>query len=235
MIGNQSKQNRSVVWWSCWGVVALMLVLTAITLPMAPDSVAIHWGVDGTPDAQASAVFALFLIPLVSVGMQLLALLLPKIDPGRDNHENFRTSYWKVILAILVYLGGIHGLICYAAVGGEVNMTTAFSVMVGLLLIVIGNYLGKLRPNWTIGIRTPWTLSSKRSWNKTHQLGRWIMMFMGLATGLIAFWPGRMAWIVVGSVWGVCLLTLVVYSWLVWRADPERVSPSGVLPAKSPD
>lgn len=231
MNANESKRNSSVVWWSCWVALALMFVLAAITLPKALDSVTVHWGIDGTPDAQASTAFALFLIPLVSVGIQLIAIFLPRIDPGGENYQNFQASYWKVILTILIYLGGIHGLICYAAVGQEVNMATILPVMVGALLIVIGNYLGKLRPNWMIGIRTPWTLSSKRSWNKTHRLGRWVMMFIGLATGFIALSPGRTAYMVVGTVWGVCLLTLVVYSWLVWRSDPDKVPPAGVFPA----
>ena len=224
------KQNSSIVWWSCWGVIALMLVLTAITLPQAADKVPIHWGFDGTPDQKASALLALLFIPLVSIVALLAALLLPRIDPGRENYQNFEASYWKVILAFLVYLGGFHGLICYAAAGNEVNMTSALCVMVGILMIVIGNFMGKLRPNWMIGIRTPWTLSSKRSWDKTHRLGRWVIMLMGVATGLIAFSPSTVTYAIVGTVWVTGLLTLVIYSWLVWRADPDKVPPAGVSP-----
>ena len=151
----------------------------------------------------------LLFIPLISIGVLLLALLLPRIDPGRENYRNFETSYWKVILAFLIYLGGFHGLICYAAAGHKVNMTSALAVMVGILLIVIGNFMGKLRPNWMIGIRTPWTLSSKRSWDKTHRLGRWVMMFMGVATGLIALSPGVEAFMIVGAIWAACFATLL--------------------------
>ena len=234
MITNESqcefKRRSSVVWWSCWGAIALMLVLTAITLPQAAEKVPIHWGFDGTPDQNAPALLTLLFIPLISIGVLLLALLLPRIDPGRENYKNFEASYWKVILAFLIYLGGFHGLICYAAAGHKVNMTSALAVMVGILLIVIGNFMGKLRPNWMIGIRTPWTLSSKRSWDKTHRLGRWVIMFMGVATGLIAFSPGVEAFIIVGAIWTACLATLLVYSWLVWRADPDKVPPSGVSP-----
>ena len=224
------KQSNSVVWWSCWVAIALMLVLTAITLPQASDKVPIHWGFDGKPNQNAPALLALMLIPLTSIGALLLALLLPKIDPGRANYRNFEASYWKVILAFLIYLGGFHGLVCYAAAGHEVNMTSALAVMVGILLIVIGNFMGKLRPNWMIGIRTPWTLSSKRSWDKTHRLGRWVTMLMGVATGLIALAPRTAALMVVGAIWVAGLLTLVVYSWMVWRTDPNKVPPSGVLP-----
>ena len=229
MIANKFKRN-SVVWWSCWGVVALMLALTAITLPQVADKVTIHWGIDGAPDQEASAWLALLLIPLISIGLQLLALCLPRIDPGRANYRNFDTSYWKVILAILIYMFGFHLLICYAAAGYEVEIAKALPVMVGILLIVMGNFLGKLRPNWMVGIRTPWTLSSKRSWDKTHRLGRWVMMLMGVAVGLIAFSPNMMACIIVAAIWGACLLTLVVYSWLIWRSDPNKVPPAGVLP-----
>ena len=230
MITNESKGSRSVVWWSCWGVIALMFVLTAITLPQAAAEIPVHWGIDGMPDQSASALFALLLVPLVSIGVQLLALMLPRIDPGRENYQNFKASYWKVILAVLIYLGGFHGLICYAAAGYEVSLAKVLPVMVGILLMVIGNFLGKLRPNWMIGIRTPWTLSSKRSWDKTHRLGRWVMMFMGVATGFIALSPSVGTCMIVGATWVICLIGLLVYSWLVWWADPNKVPVSGVLP-----
>ena len=227
---NEPKRSSTVVWWGCWGTVALMLVLTAITLPQAADNVPIHWGVDGTPNQNAPALYALLLFPLISVGVQLLALALPRVDPGRENYQNFEASYWKVVLAILIYLAGFHGLVCYAATGHEVNMARALPVMVGILLIVIGNFLGKLRPNWMIGIRTPWTLSSKRSWDKTHRLGRWVMMLMGAATIFIALAPNAETYMAVGAIWGACLVTLLVYSWLVWRSDPDKVPPAGVRP-----
>ena len=230
MTTNEAKRESSVVWWTCWGSIGLMLVLTAITLTQAADKVPIHWGVDGKPNQYAPAFLALMFIPLISVGVQILAFLLPRIDPGRENYRNFQASYRKVILAFLIYLGGFHGLICYAAAGHEVNMTKALAVMVGILMIVIGNFLGKLRPNWMIGIRTPWTLSSKRSWDKTHRLGRWVTMLMGVATGLIALSPRTETFVIVGAIWVVGVLTMLVYSWLVWRADPDRVPPAGVSP-----
>lgn len=102
----------------------------------------------------------------------------------------------------------------------------------GALLVAIGSVLGKVRPNWFVGIRTPWTLSSKLAWTKTQRLGGWLLIAEGLivmATGLLGgAWAlgASLVAMVVGASW------TVVYSYLVWRADPDKTAPAGTLPAE---
>lgn len=87
---------------------------------------------------------------------------------------------------------------------------------------MIGNVLGKIRPNWFAGIRTPWTLDSNRSWTKTHRLGGWLFVLLGL--GLILAGISGSAWAILAAL--ACLICvtvlLLVYSYLVWRNDPAR-------------
>ena len=71
------------------------------------------------------------------------------------------------------------------------------AALVGLLLSVLGSLLGQVRPNWFFGIRTPWTLSSERSWTATHRLGRWVLLVMGLAIGLAGLVQAAWAWYLV--------------------------------------
>jgi uncharacterized membrane protein len=91
--------------------------------------------------------------------------------------------------------------------------------------------MGKIRPNWFVGVRTPWTLSSKLSWDKTHRLAGWLSLVMGAMFAVVAFYHN--AWtfaamliVVVGS-----LAWMVVYSYLVYRNDPDRVPPAGTSPS----
>jgi len=100
-----------------------------------------------------------------------------------------------------------------------------------LMFLMLGNVMGKIRPNWFVGVRTPWTLSSKTSWTKTHRLAGWL--FIGM--GLLAF-----AWALVQTTWMfvammavdvACAVLIVVYSYLVYRTDPLRSSPAGTSPA----
>ena len=104
-------------------------------------------------------------------------------------------------------------------------------LLMGVLMVVIGAVSGKVRPNWFVGVRTPWTLSSKLSWTHTHRAASWIFMLLGLATFPAAFLPAPWS---LAAVFGSLLLGtvwLLLYSYVLWRRDPDRVSPSGTTPA----
>ena len=90
--------------------------------------------------------------------------------------------------------------------------------------------MGKIRPNWFVGIRTPWTLSSELSWTKTHRLGGRLFVLVGiapLASGFVGSTRGLLFGLAVVT---GCVLWLLLYSYLVWRTDPEKISPSGTSP-----
>lgn len=216
----------------CWLAVAVTFISAAATLPFAPASVPTHWGMNGQPDRMGSSLFGLCLVPAIALVMQALALVIPRIDPGKKNYANFMTSYWKIFLAFQVYLLSVQLLICAWALGWPISMSTAMPLLVGSLLMIMGNYFGKLRPNWMIGIRTPWTLSSKRSWDKTHRLGGWLMIFMGAIFACLSLIHTPTSFIVVGIVCFVCVISMIVYSWYVWRNDPDRISAAGVSAAE---
>ncbi len=102
--------------------------------------------------------------------------------------------------------------------------------VLGAFFILIGNLLGKIRPNWFLGICTPWTLSSKRAWTKTHRLGGWLFIACGLVfmvNGLV-----RAPWSSYAAVAALLCTRCVVavYSYLVWRGDPDKTPPAGTLP-----
>lgn len=231
----ETDPGRQVAYWACWCVVGLMFVAAAIVLPLSPERVAIHWSMSGQPDGTASAVVGLLLVPIITLGLHLFLMVLPRLDPGGENYVNFREVYWKVGLAIELYFAASHTIVCACALGMAVNMSIAMPLLIGGLLILIGNYLSKIRPNWMIGIRTPWTLSSKRSWNQTHRLGRWLMIIMGAAIACLSLSQHRNAWIAVGTICLLSLVAMVVYSWWVWRSDPDKVATAGVRPNTSDD
>lgn len=112
-------------------------------------------------------------------------------------------------------------------------MTTVVGLAMGVLFIVLGNIMGKIRPNWFIGVRTPWTLSSKLSWTKTHRLSGWLFIFMGLLA--IAWGILQTRWFLVSmiAIDVVCAIWMMVYSYLVYAKDPARQSPAGTLPSSN--
>lgn len=205
-----------------WALIGAMFVLAAVVWPSAPDQIPVHWGLSGEPDRYGGKIEGLLLLPLVTLGVYFAMLLLPRVDPRRANYALFEGAYAVIRLSAVVFLGLVYGLILLWVRGVELDVAVVVPVLVGALFVVIGNLLGKIRPNWFVEIKTPWTISSRRSWVKTHRMAGWTFVLLGLAFVVLGF-TGQ-AWAIpalVAATIGSVLL-LFVYSYLVWRSDPER-------------
>jgi uncharacterized membrane protein len=186
----------------------------------------VHWGLSGEPDRYGGRFEGLLLIPLVALGVYLLLLLLPRLDPRRAEYERFRGAYLVIRVAVVVLISAVYATVLLSALGVETNVPAIVPLLVGALLVVIGGVMGKLRPNWFVGIRTPWTLSSRLSWTKTHRLGGWSFVFMGLALVAAGLAGSASALVLALAFVFGCAVWLVAYSYLVWRGDPGREPPS---------
>lgn len=218
-----------------WCLLLAIGLTSLLALPYAPERMPIHWNAAGEVDGYGSRAVGLGMMPALAAGLYLLLVFIPKIDPGRANFANFAKPYWIIRLAVLALMAVIHLAAILAAVGYEVQMTSIVLFSVGLLLIVLGNYMTKIRPNWFVGVRTPWTLSSKLSWEKTHRQAAWWMIAMGLAY-MSCLWIQSAWWVIVAvSITMLSSIWLIAYSYWVWRNDPDKTSPAGVTPASSDD
>jgi uncharacterized membrane protein len=213
-----------------WLLLAVTLALLVTTWPLAGDRVPIHWNAAGEIDRYGSKAMGLLLPPLIALGLYVLLLLVPRVDPGRANYATFSDTYLVIRTAVLALITVIYGATTLAARGVQVSMELVAPLAVGALFVVVGSVMGKIRPNWFVGIRTPWTLSSKTSWVRTHRLGGWLFLVVGLAFVFNALTARRWAagWIV-GCVLGMVVI-LFAYSYFVWRDDPDKLPPAGTLP-----
>ena len=118
-----------------------------------------------------------------------------------------------------------------AAFGRHFDITSVVFLGMAVLFSIIGNFMSKIRPNWFVGVRTPWTLSSKLSWDKTHRLAGWLFLLMGAAFAVVAFMHNTWAFAAMFSFDAICLVWMVVYSYLVYRSDPHPVPPAGTSPS----
>jgi uncharacterized membrane protein len=212
-------------------LVAAMFAGALVVWPAAPDRIPVHWGFDGHVDRYGGKVEGLLGIPLITLAIYLLMRFLPRIDPGRANYARFGGAYTAIRAGLVVFMAAIYGIILASALSHTIDVARVVPVGVGALFVLFGSVLGKIRPNWFVGVRTPWTMSSKMSWVRTHRLGGWLFMALGLlfaATGV--FPPGRFGFVVAGAVIAVVII-LFVYSYFVWKADPEKQAPAGTQPA----
>ena len=201
-------------------------VLAAVAWPQAPDRIPIHWGLNGQPNSYAGKI-GLFYPALIALGVYVLLLVLPRIDPRRRNYEKFWGAYTFIRTAVIAALVAIEVFTVLWALDVKVNINIVVPVIVGLLLMVTGNFLGKIRPNWFAGIRTPWTISSTESWNKTHRLGGRLFVLLGLALTVAAPFQKTWAFTMVAVLAGVIIVTLIAYSYVIWKRDPEAKKLAG--------
>jgi uncharacterized membrane protein len=184
----------------------------------------IHWDGAGRANGYGGRG-SLFLMPGVMLGITLLFQLLPKIEPRRANLLLSSRAYKAVWLAIVFFCAGIQGVIIGAAFGRTGPMAKWICFGLGALFVIIGNFLSKVRSNFFFGIRTPWTLSSELSWNRTHRLAGWMFVAFGIGeiAATFAQIPGK--WLnrsLIGFI-AVLLATVLIYSYYVWRNDPDKV------------
>jgi uncharacterized membrane protein len=214
-----------------WIILALMFAGAAIAWPHAPDRIPVHWNINGQVDRYGGRFEGLLLMPLVALGMYGLLLVLPRIDPGRANYPRFRGAYNAIRIALLVLFAVFYVGMQVWVWTGHADIAFVAPLAVGIVIVVLGAVLGKIRPNWFVGIRTPWTLSSKVSWVRTHRAGGWLFIVVGLATIAATFISPRLAFrVLLGGLIGGGV-ALVVYSYVLWRQDPDKIPPAGTLPA----
>ena len=216
--------------WPHWLLIAAMFVFAAATWGSAPDRIPVHWNISGQVDRWGGKFEGLLAIPLLALVIYVLMIVLPRFDPGRANYDAFAGPYATLRLGIIVVMAALYALIILWVRGVQVSIGVWVPLIVGALFIVIGNLLGKVRPNWFVGIRTPWTLSSKLAWNRTHRAGGWLFILMGvLMMACAALRTEWAVWVMLG-VGAVGTLGLAVYSYLLWRRDPDKTLPAGTQP-----
>lgn len=154
-----------------WGIILLSFVVGIALYQAMPEKMATHWNAAGEVNGYMPKIFGLFFVPYLLLFLLGLFLLIPKIDPLKSNIEKFRKYYDGFVVFLLVFLFYVHALTLAWNLGIRFNMTTALLPAMGLLFYYLGVMMEKAKRNWFIGIRTPWTLSSDRVWDKTHKLG----------------------------------------------------------------
>jgi uncharacterized membrane protein len=205
--------------WFGLVVAALAAVVSVWAYSHLPETVATHWNLQGTPDGYSSRLWAVAVMPLVTLGLTGLFNVLPKVDPRRENYAKFLDSYWLIANAILVFTGLAHALILANGLGYTVQVDRLLPVGVGLLLAFLGNYLTRVEPNWFIGVRTPWTLSSDTVWRKVHRTAGWLFVIGGLVIAAGAFAP-RSAFVPLLTVTIIVAAGIpVVQSYVLWRRE----------------
>lgn len=195
----------------------LMCGIAAWQYPQLPDPVPTHWNLSGVADGFTAKPWGVLIYPAMLLFIWLVFKLIPVISPKGFRLDQFMGVVDVLQLSFMAFLTLI-GIAALAAARGSVDIGLIVPLAMGMLLIVIGNYLGKVRRNFFIGIRTPWTLASEEVWNRTHRLGGYLFVAAGVlmafgAVGQIGFWIGF------GAVMTAALVPVLYSLWLYRRIE----------------
>jgi uncharacterized membrane protein len=201
-----------------FGIILLSFILSAYFYPQMPEQVASHWNAQGQVDGYMSKSWGLFFMPFVLVGLALLFLAIPRIDPLKANIEAFRKYYDGFVILFLVFMLAIHFQVILWNIGLQISPNVMMPIAVGLLFFYIGILCENAKRNWFVGIRTPWTLSNDRVWDRTHQIGGKLFKVAGVITFLGVFFQNYAVFFILAPVLVVTVYT-VVYSYVEYQRE----------------
>ena len=170
-------------------LVALSFITAYLAHPLMPQRVASHWNFEGNVDGYMPRDMGVYFVPLLGAALLALMCVLPSIDPKKENYRLFQKEYDEMAAIIIAFLYYVYLLTIAYNMGYSFNLVQFLAPGFGALFLYVGTVIGKARQNWFVGIRTPWTMSSERVWNKTHALGSKLFMAAGAVALLGAAVP----------------------------------------------
>lgn len=186
-----------------------------------PASIPTHWNVAGKADSWGPRATFLFIggLPLITL---LLLDLLPRIDPKRESYAKHVRAYAVVRNLIVLALAALAWITGVAGLGVSLDVGVLVRIVVAVLFIGMGNVIGIIRPNYFVGIRTPWTLASEAVWRKTHRRGAYAFIALGVAyAASLAIPPGIALEVFSVAAPLVAVAYVVMYSFLEYRKLPR--------------
>ncbi len=186
-----------------------------------PNHIPTHWGIDGNVDAYGPKSMQFV---LAGIGLLLYGLMrfIPKIDPKRANIEQFSSTYTLLRLGTQIFFTGLLVVTTLVGLGVELDVDMIVRAGISILFIGIGNYFGKMKPNYMIGIKTPWTLANENVWLKTHRMSGYLWVILGVVMFLTSFSNH----IIAVSVFIGCIIFMIVipfiYSYYLFKRESNN-------------
>jgi len=200
-------------------IIAIAIISSFYFYANFPEQVPIHWNFKGEVDNYGSRGLAAFLFPGIILGTYLLFMAIPYIDPKKDRYTQFKKVYHLFKNILVLFMAAMYFITSFNALGYNISVAKWMPFMVGVLFIFIGNYMSKIKPNWFMGIRTPWTLSSEEVWNKTHRAGGKLFILGGIIIIIIPYLGERLGTILLIADVIMVSLGSIAYSYILFRKE----------------
>jgi len=199
--------------------VIVLMSIFAVSLFMSPciTKIPTHWNAKGQVDGYSGKTFGAFFLPVLTIAMYLLMLVLPKADPLKENYHYFEKQYYFIRLVLVLFMAGIFFFTFLTVMGFSFNIMYFTVPFLSIFFIVLGIFMPKIKRNWFVGIKTPWTLQSDEVWIKTHKFGGKSMIIGGALAFLTIFLQSETAFAVFITIVLTSALLPVLYSYLLYH------------------
>lgn len=203
--------------WLILIVVAIPIIMSVIVYTELPDLMAVHFDTNNNPDSYWQKGTFLLLYSLFLIALPFLMKIGRKIDPKSKNYDKFGPAFEIFRFAITLLMSGLLAFTLLYNLGYGVNIQIVTLTGIGLLFIVVGNYLTQIRPAFFIGIRTPWTLSNEEVWRKTHRVAGPLWMISGIVFIISAFIDGQIAFGLIIFFISISVVLPMLFSYVLYK------------------
>lgn len=191
------------------------LIIDLLAYPHMPNKIPVHWGITGEPNRYGSRMeqISTGAIPFV---LFLFLNFIPSIDPKKESFKKHSGAYSIINFIIILIIGCMNMIGLFSALGYPIAFQKVVPVLLGILFIVLGNYMTQIRHNYFVGFRTPWTLASEYVWKKTHRFGGYIFVITGLVA-LSSLFLGSLGMYLFFGAMGIGIVLIYLYSYLIFK------------------
>ncbi|EGW41907.1 SdpI family protein [Desulfosporosinus sp. OT] len=211
-------KNEKMLLRLMWAIAMLPVIVTVFVFDRLPEQIPMHWNIYGQVNAWHPKFPWIFLMPVIGILITIMATVLPRIDPKKENYERFKPQYFIIRLILVVFFAIMHMVIISISLGATfIKVDTIIKLMVGILFIVLGNLMPKFKQNYFVGIKTPWTLANEVVWAKSHRHGGFVWFITGFVLSVLAFLPGKGSAIAYFVLILLASIEPILYSWIQFR------------------
>ncbi|HEY8911050.1 MAG TPA: SdpI family protein [Desulfosporosinus sp.] len=203
--------------WLILMFVFLGLALGVYFYPSLPDKIPVHWGFNGEVNGYGSKLVGAFALPLINLGMYIMFLVLPYIEPKGDNYAKFDSTYQYLKYLLIILFFGLEVYTLLLATGIIVNRPIYIGISSSLLFILLGNVIGRFKYNYFIGFKIPWTLVNEEVWRKTHRLAAPLFVIGGIINLVLNLIGTKLIGIGLMITVAVIIIVPTVYSYFAYQ------------------
>jgi uncharacterized membrane protein len=206
---------------AAFALVALSFIVSLWVYPSLPASVASHWNAAGQANGYSDKLFGALFVPVLSLVLVVFFVFLPRIDPLRANYAKFQKYYDLFVLVFVAFMVYLHAITIYWNLGGAFSFTALLTPAFAALFYFIGVLMQNAKRNWFVGIRTPWTMSSDRVWDRTHAVGGKLFKACGIISLLGLVFSDAAIVFMVAPVISVAVFTFV-FSYVEFKKEQKE-------------